>query len=94
MPDLSRTFATRKQLYGESASNNTYEGVVAKNPGSVATQLFVTIPAIDRQAMHGPCKWTPRVDDAGATVLPVIGDTALITISEDGNPWVIAWWPA
>jgi hypothetical protein len=66
---------------------------------SVADRLNVSITAFHTEKDWGPCRWTPRVDDAGDTVLPVEGDRCVVALAESGSPgmpeiWVVAWWPS
>ena len=67
-----------------------WRGLVAAAPASVEEPLQVLIPAMRTQHVWGPCAWPER---AGA-VLPVKGDACLVAISNEGDAWVLAWWPA
>lgn len=62
-------------------------------PPDVTTGVFVAIKGFHPDHRWGPCRWMPRVDDAGDTVNPTVGDVALVGFDDEDNPWVICWWP-
>lgn len=77
----------------------TYAAEFTEGAASVNDQLSVTIPAFHTEKTWGPCRWMPRVDNAGVTVLPIEGDRCVVVLAESGDSgmpeiWVVAWWPS
>lgn len=66
------------------------KGTIASEPATAAERVYVTVEAFDGgENRHGPCAWTPR-----GALLPEAGDEALVVFDEQGDPWVVAWWPS
>lgn len=71
-----------------------FDAIIANTAASVGDVLHVTIPSVDGGTYtYQAVAWTPRVDDAGATVLPTAGDRALVVFSEQREPWIVTWLP-
>lgn len=70
-----------------------YIARILDTPVTVSDRVRVVIPEFSEEADWDPAPWTPRVDDAGAAVLPSAGDTAIVAFDTEDNPWIIAWWP-
>lgn len=70
----------------------TYEAVIAEDVGSVADEVFVIAEGYGGGHVVGPCRWMPRVDGIGQTVLPARGDAAILTVTDEGECWVTSWW--
>jgi hypothetical protein len=69
-----------------------FEGIFAENAATVDSMLEIIIPSFDLNQRWGPCPWTPRPTDGGID-LPSRGDRCLVALDDNGNPWVIGWWP-
>jgi hypothetical protein len=54
----------------------------------------VTVPSFHHAERWGPCPFAPRVNAAGAQALPSEGDHCLVALDEDGDSYVVLWWPA
>jgi len=80
-------------LPGRSPQTNIMPGTFNDNISSVSDEVFIVVPTFDENQKFGPCRWMPRVDDDGVTVLPQRGDPALLVITDNNDPWVVAWWP-
>lgn len=66
-----------------------YEAVVRDAPATVDDMMTVTSRSLDGgRTVIGPCPWMPRGVD-----LPLEGDRALVTFTDEEEAWVIAWWP-
>lgn len=75
-----------------------YAGHFAEDAADVSGELLVTVDSFDPDITWGPAPWMPRVDDAGATVLPQKGDKCAIGLAESemagtAEVWVLAWRP-
>lgn len=68
-----------------------YHAEIRENALSVSDDITVLIPEIDAKILQGPCKFMPRVDDLGDTVLPTVGDPALVAFSDLTQPFIV-WW--
>lgn len=91
------------------ATQGLWAGVIATTPALVSDKVDVTIAAFDSSLRWGLCRWTPRVavqvvnvaEGAEAThnitvaqvVLPVRGNKCLVGFDDNGDPWVVVWWP-
>lgn len=65
-------------------------GTIASAPIDSTTKVYVTIESFDGgENRHGPCRWMPRLISG-----PAVGDEALVVFDEQGDPWVVAWWPS
>lgn len=62
---------------------------IKKAPASTSAQLTAIVPSFDVDRVYTIKRWQSR----GST-LPVKGDHGLIAKDEDGDPWLVAWWPA
>ena len=66
------------------------KGIINGDPATDAERVYVLVPAFDGgEHQHGPCPWTPR-----GSARPSTGDDALVVFDEQGDPWVVAWWPS
>lgn len=67
-----------------------WAATVLDTAGSLADKVRVLVPGFDGgETAHGPCPWMPRGED-----LPTRGDTAIVAIDDEGNEWIVGWWPA
>lgn len=64
-------------------------GVVKRSPSSLSDKILVRIPAFDDHHVTEVRRWMPR----GPDDLPAVGDEVLVIVDDDGEPWVVAWWP-
>lgn len=95
MTNPARIFSQSKEVAKPNHRDATaWEGTVYKDVAEVDDYALVKINDWDNEN-HKPfeCKWMPRVDDAGDTVFPSEGDSALIIMSDENDAWMIAWWP-
>jgi hypothetical protein len=74
-------------LYGDPSAPKLLAGVTANDPGSITGPLFVTINSFGPQ-QWGPCPFTPR-----GSSWPSAGLPCLVALDDDGQPWVVVWWP-
>lgn len=77
----------------------TFAAEFTEDASSVEQRLSVIIPTFHVEKTWGPCRWMPRVDDAGVTVLPNKGDSCVVVFAETADPgmpevWIVAWWPS
>lgn len=83
-------------LYGDPTAPKLVTGqVMAPAPASATGSLYVRILSFSAQKW-GPCPFAPRVQVSGGSVqmiLPAVGDPCLVALDEDGQPWVVLWWP-
>ncbi len=64
--------------------------VVANNPANANADLTVIVPSFDANRKYEvERRWSPR-----GAVLPVKGDTGLVTFDEYGDAWLTHWHPA
>lgn len=75
--------------------SQAYEGVVANTVSATTDDLYVTLEQFQDEEdglphRYGPCLgWDRRQDGA----YPSEGDRILVTVSDDGNYWILNWWP-
>lgn len=86
-----------KDVTSATVEHSIFAAEFTESATSVLDRLNVTIPAFHIEKSWGPCRWMPRVDDAGVTVLPAKGDHCVVVLAETGNVgmpeiWVTAWW--
>lgn len=71
------------------------EGVVTRNIETIEDEMFVR--ALDSRVEEGPCRWSPRVQPDGGSGLelrfPVRGDRVAYCETDEGQLWVLEWWP-
>jgi hypothetical protein len=88
-----------KTVKTATESVSTYAAEFNEDASSVEDRLDVIVPVFHTEKTWGPCRWMPRVDDAGDTVLPMKGDSCVVAFAESEDPgmpevWVVAWWPS
>lgn len=83
MPDLDAAIANSAPTDVRSL---TREGYVSRAPASTSEPLYVILPSFSLEYEYGPCIWHPRGNE-----IPAKGARCLVAISEDGEPWVLAW---
>lgn len=93
--DLMRGERNRHRLTG--GGNGIFVGEIRSTATSVDDTVRVKVPSFSNTHIFSDeCKFMPRVDDAGDTVLPSTGDPCVITLAEDNVPGtpmpVITWW--
>lgn len=66
-------------------------------PGDISAPVYVKVVAAGEKHFYGPCPWMTRpqasVMDPYRTLLPRVGDRALLAVTDEGKGWVVAWWP-
>lgn len=83
----------------DGADSGLYAGHFAEDASSVDDLLMVTIDSFDPDETWGPAPWPTRVDDDGATVLPLEGDKCVVglatsEIAGTAEVWVLVWTPS
>lgn len=83
----------------EDAEVGIYAGHFAEDANSVDDLLMITIDSFDPDITWGPAPWPTRVDDSGATVLPVEGDKCAVGLAKSeiagtAEVWVLVWTPS
>lgn len=81
------------ELHGGLHTLQIVRGRVVNTPSSDTADLFVTVPAFHAHERWGPCPFMPRVNAAGNQALPSAGDDCLVALDENGDSYVIGWWP-
>jgi hypothetical protein len=84
MPNLNEVL---KQV-APAQEPQVYGATVGRTVADPADGVYVLLDSLSDKHLVGPCRWMPR----GAT-LPSKGDDALVCVTEDGEPWMVAWWP-
>lgn len=69
------------------ATGQLYEGIVVNNPADPSEGLRVRLP--DQDKSFGPMPWPERATVA----LPLRGDRALFTKTNQETYWCVGWWP-
>jgi hypothetical protein len=73
---------------------SVWEAEIATEPASEDEPVFVLIEGKDEKVHRfGPCPWQPRISEANVYTAPSRGDRALVAESDEGEWWVIMWWP-
>lgn len=67
-----------------------WRGRVAKAPATTHDPIQVVIPSLSSQHVWGPCAWPERA----AGTLPAAGDACVVALTDEGDAWVLAWWPS
>ena len=84
--------ARRQQPVEAAPFALAYEAVIASTPGDAEELVSVTVDGIDEgEHVFDEAPWTPR--GGAVQEIPEVGNRALVVFSDDGRPWVIAWWP-
>lgn len=68
--------------------HRAFQGAVAVGATDMGQRIYITVPAISDHRL-GPCRWQARDD----TSHPARGDICLVEFDDQGEPWVVAWWP-
>lgn len=63
-----------------------FEGTVMDTAASLTDEVRVRL---DVGGFADRCPWVPR-----GALKPVEGDRALVTYSDQGQPWIVCWTPA
>lgn len=71
-----------------------YSAEVVTTATALTNDVYVILPQFEDEGglphRHGPCLgWDRRSDGA----YPTSGDTALVAVDDDGNYWILNWWP-
>lgn len=69
------------------AAGQLYEGIITNSPADPSEGVLVRLPDQDKQ--FGPMPWSERA----SVPLPLRGDRALFTKSDQETYWCIGWWP-
>jgi hypothetical protein len=69
------------------------EAVIDSDPADISEAVFAIVPGFADDLRYGPCPWEPRLVDDHEYGTPSTGDRALVAISDEGEAWVVAWWP-
>lgn len=82
------------EMHSPLSALQLMRGKIANTPSDDADDLFVTIPSYHHSERWGPAPFMPRVDSGGNQVLPSQGDECLVGLDEDGDSYVLIWWPS
>lgn len=66
-----------------------WSAIVATNASDFADLIDITIPGIDPNLRWTSCRWQARND----IDMPVRGNACLAIFDDNGQIWVVAWWP-
>lgn len=68
-----------------------FSAVIAETPVERTDLVHVLIPQFDDDTPHryGPCKWGPQ-----DTAYPSAGDSAIVAVTDQGEYWILNWFPA
>lgn len=69
------------------------EAVIDSEPSGPDQAVWVVIPSFDPELRFGPCPWSPMIASGDEYLTPSRGDRALVSVTEEGEAWVVAWWP-
>ncbi len=88
MPDID-------QLYAPAVpAPAAWRATVRRAPNTATDTLLVTIDATGRDE-EVRRRWTPRATGGTPPVaLPAKGDRGLVCFDDDGDAWLILWYPA
>jgi hypothetical protein len=73
-----------------------FSGHFATTPEVESETVDVVVPSLSPTNRIGPCFWQPRVVDIAGeatVVLPSRNDRCLVAFDQDGDSWVVMWWP-
>jgi hypothetical protein len=73
---------------------NFYNGEIADAASSVSELIRVSVPNLNMigRRTYGPFPFRPHLGDAGAVVMPTLGDRALVAVDTDGgDAWIVEW---
>lgn len=95
MPDISQLVEGAIRNTGRIDGGSSYQGIITTTPADPQERVMVNIPSLDPsgQLEWGPCPWSPRIHDASNFAMPSAGDLALVLMTEEGEPWIVEWWP-
>lgn len=84
--------ARRQQPVEAAPFALAYEARIASTPAGTGELVSVTVDGIDDgEHEFDGAPWTPR--GGASQEWPEEGNRALVMFSDDGSPWVVAWWP-
>lgn len=69
-----------------------FEAVIFEAPVLRTDLIHVLFPQFedpDTYHKYGPCRWSPQDSD-----FPSAGDSAIVTVSDQGGYWILNWFPA
>lgn len=72
------------------AEHQVWAGRIASAPADQSVKVQVVIPGLSPELRIGPCRWMPR---GSVITMPARGDDCLVVFDNNGEPWVICWWP-
>lgn len=72
------------------STSTIWRAEFATRPSTLDELVMITIPAWSTVLQLGPCFWQSRDD----TLRPFVGDPCLAFLDDEGDWWVIAWWPS
>ena len=67
----------------------TWTGTISRDVEDITTRAYVVLPDWDLHLEWGPCKWQSRDE----FTLPNKGDSCLVILDNNEEPWIVAWWP-
>lgn len=81
-----------EEISQRQSPQRAWQAIVANNPATMDALVSVTIPGLNdegQQLRWENCRWQAR-DDISK---PVRGDKCLVVFDDNGELWVVAWWP-
>lgn len=77
------------RVAGQPPAPTLFEAIVIDTAAAITDDVRVRLVADDPRSFDGPLPWMPRDG-----VFPMTGDRALVGYSDQGEGWIVAWWPA
>lgn len=62
---------------------------IARNPVDFGDRVDVVIPGLDSTLRWQGCRWMTRND----IDMPTRGNDCLVVFDDNGEIWVVVWWP-
>lgn len=89
---IADSFDPQRPQSDTSSQARAYLGSVIIGPADVNAELRVSVREIDNSIHEAPARWMPRVSAEGGTLLPSVGDAALVEFDSKGDAWIVSWW--
>lgn len=83
----------RKDHPDDREEPQAFTAVVTETANSVTDLISVKLPQFDQRTRFENVRWSPRVEEDGTVIMPTRGDKALVILSDEGDPWIVEWWP-
>lgn len=80
---------TELATFPESLPPGGVKGFVHTAPSGLGQSFTVVVPSFSTEHVFEIHRWESR-----ALTVPAVGDEVLVIEDEEGEPWVVTWWPA